>query len=83
MDPTRRVLGQKYNPSRTKTCEGAIGLAGVIGAIYPIASAGGYQLLGRTLSTWQAWAEKHSILNNFDSIEVSDLHIGLLHFILI
>ncbi|GMK58548.1 hypothetical protein CspeluHIS016_0505800 [Cutaneotrichosporon spelunceum] len=69
MDPTRRVLGQKYNPSRTKTCEGAIGLAGVIGAIYPIASAGGYQLLGRTLSTWQAWAEKHSILDNFDSIE--------------
>lgn len=69
LDPTKRVLGQKYNPSRTKTCEGAVGLAGVIGAIYPIASAGGYQLLGRTLSTWQAWAEKHSILNNFDLLE--------------
>jgi allophanate hydrolase subunit 1 len=37
--------------------------------IYPIASAGGYQLLGRTLSTWQAWAENHSIVDNFDQIE--------------
>jgi biotin carboxyl carrier protein len=49
-----------------------VGLAGVIGAIYPIASAGGYQLLGRTLSTWQAYAEdprNHSILRNFDQIE--------------
>lgn len=37
--------------------------------IYPIASAGGYQLLGRTLSTWKAWAENHSIVDNFDQIE--------------
>lgn len=69
LDPTRRILGQKYNPSRTKTPEGAIGLAGVIGAIYPIASAGGYQLLGRTLSTWQPWSESHSLLTNFDSVQ--------------
>jgi allophanate hydrolase subunit 1 len=31
-DPRKRVLAQKYNPSRTKTCEGAVGLAGVIGS---------------------------------------------------
>lgn len=72
LDPTKRILGQKYNPSRTKTPEGAIGLAGVIGAIYPIASAGGYQLLGRTLSTWQPYptaGQDHSILTNFDQLE--------------
>lgn len=37
--------------------------------IYPIASAGGYQLLGRSLSTWQAWGKEHSLLNNFDQVE--------------
>ncbi|WVQ77236.1 urea carboxylase [Cryptococcus sp. DSM 104548] len=74
LDPRLRLVGQKYNPSRTKTPEGAIGLAGVIGAIYPIASAGGYQLLGRTLTPWNAWAredegESKTLLSNFDQIE--------------
>ncbi|OWZ26724.1 urea carboxylase [Cryptococcus neoformans Tu259-1] len=69
LDPRHRLVAQKYNPSRTRTPEGAVGLAGVIGAIYPIESAGGYQLLGRTLTPWNAWAEKKCLLNNFDQIE--------------
>ncbi|KAL7419000.1 hypothetical protein Q5752_006684 [Cryptotrichosporon argae] len=69
LDPRRRLVAQKYNPTRTRTPEGAIGLAGVIGSIYPIASAGGYQLLGRTISTWQAWATQHFLVDNFDQLE--------------
>ncbi|KIR97121.1 urea carboxylase [Cryptococcus deuterogattii 2001/935-1] len=69
LDPRHRLVAQKYNPSRTRTPEGAVGLAGVIGAIYPIESAGGYQLLGRTLTPWNAWAEKKCLVDNFDQIE--------------
>ncbi|KIR50865.1 urea carboxylase [Cryptococcus gattii Ru294] len=69
LDPRHRLVAQKYNPPRTRTPEGAVGLAGVIGAIYPIESAGGYQLLGRTLTPWNAWAEKKCLLDNFDQIE--------------
>ena len=39
----------KYNPTRTWTAEGAVGLGGPCYAIYPVESAGGYQLFGRTL----------------------------------
>ncbi|WVQ81675.1 urea carboxylase [Cryptococcus sp. DSM 104549] len=71
LDPRHRLVAQKYNPSRTRTPEGAIGLAGVIGSIYPIESAGGYQLLGRTLTPWNAWTtdERKCLLENFDQIE--------------
>ncbi|KAI1787216.1 allophanate hydrolase subunit 2-domain-containing protein, partial [Ganoderma leucocontextum] len=57
IDPRCRLVGQKMNPSRTFTPRGAIGMAGVVGAIYPIESPGGYQLFGRTLSPWQTWGK--------------------------
>ena len=37
--------------------QGAIGIAGVVAAIYPIESPGGYQLYGRTLPPWQTWGK--------------------------
>ncbi|ESK90672.1 urea carboxylase [Moniliophthora roreri MCA 2997] len=55
VDPRCRLVGQKMNPSRTYTPRGAIGIAGVVAAIYPVESPGGYQLYGRTLPTWQTW----------------------------
>ncbi|KAK7030457.1 hypothetical protein VNI00_014042 [Paramarasmius palmivorus] len=55
VDPRCRLVGQKMNPSRTYTPRGAIGIAGVVAAIYPVESPGGYQLFGRTLPTWQTW----------------------------
>ncbi|TCD67501.1 hypothetical protein EIP91_012306 [Steccherinum ochraceum] len=55
IDPRARLVGQKMNPSRTFTPSGAVGIAGVVAAIYPVESPGGYQLFGRTLPTWQAW----------------------------
>jgi len=37
--------------------QGAIGIAGVVAAIYPIESPGGYQLYGRTLPGWNTWCQ--------------------------
>ncbi|KAA1476448.1 urea carboxylase [Dentipellis sp. KUC8613] len=55
IDPRSRLVGQKMNPSRTYTPRGAIGIAGLVAAIYPVESPGGYQLFGRTLPAWQTW----------------------------
>ena len=49
MDPRYIVSVPKYNPTRTWTAEGTLGLGGPCFAIYPVESPGGYQLLGRTL----------------------------------
>jgi allophanate hydrolase subunit 1 len=49
LDPRHAVVAPKYNPTRTWTPEGALGLGGPCWAIYPVESAGGYQLIGRTL----------------------------------
>jgi urea carboxylase len=49
LDPRDAVFVPKYNPTRTWTPEGALGLGGPCFAIYPVESAGGYQLVGRTL----------------------------------
>ncbi|KAI0759541.1 urea carboxylase [Trametes elegans] len=57
IDPRCRLVGQKMNPSRTFTPRGAIGIAGVVAAIYPIVSPGGYQLYARTLPPWQTWGK--------------------------
>ncbi|KAJ7476415.1 allophanate hydrolase subunit 2-domain-containing protein [Mycena galericulata] len=57
IDPRCRLVAQKMNPSRTYTPRGAVGIAGVVAAIYPIVSPGGYQLYGRTLPAWQEWGK--------------------------
>lgn len=49
LDPRHAVFVPKYNPTRTWTPEGALGIGGPCWAIYPVESAGGYQLVGRTL----------------------------------
>lgn len=48
MDPDYRLRAPKYNPARTWTPVGSIGLGGSCTSIYSIESPGGYQLLGRT-----------------------------------
>ncbi|NKX51193.1 carboxyltransferase domain-containing protein, partial [Arthrobacter deserti] len=52
LDPRRVLFAPKYNPTRTWTAEGAIGLGGPCYSIYPVESPGGYQLLGRTLPVY-------------------------------
>ena len=49
LDPRYAVFAPKYNPTRTWTAEGTVGLGGPCVAIYPVDSPGGYQLFGRTL----------------------------------
>lgn len=54
LDPRYAVVIPKYNPTRPWTPEGAVGIAGPCLAIYPVASPGGYQLIGRTIPIYDA-----------------------------
>ncbi|KAF9491325.1 AHS2-domain-containing protein [Pleurotus eryngii] len=83
IDPRCRLVGQKMNPSRTYTPRGAIGIAGVVAAIYPVESPGGYQLYGRTLPAWQTWgrgrhfsSEEPWLLRPFDKVRFKVVDVG-------
>jgi hypothetical protein len=52
IDPRHVVVVPKYNPTRTWTPEGAVGIGGPCFAIYPVESPGGYQLFGRSLPVY-------------------------------
>jgi urea carboxylase len=52
VDPRHRLLSSKYNPARTFTAEGTVGIGGMYMCIYGMDSPGGYQLIGRTLPIW-------------------------------
>ena len=52
IDPRHRLLSSKYNPARTFTAEGTVGIGGMYMCIYGMDSPGGYQLVGRTLPIW-------------------------------
>ena len=52
VDPRHRLLTSKYNPARTYTAEGTVGIGGIYMCIYGMDSPGGYQLVGRTLPIW-------------------------------
>jgi urea carboxylase len=52
VDPRYTVVVPKYNPTRTWTAEGTVGLGGPCYAIYPVESPGGYQIFGRTLPVY-------------------------------
>ena len=70
-----RLVVPKYNPARTTTPEGAVGLGGAYMCIYPMDSPGGYQLIGRTLPIWNTFGRvgpftpaKPWLLRNFDQV---------------
>lgn len=48
LDPRSMITCPKYNPPRTWTPQGTVGMGGSASAIYPVATPGGYQLFGRT-----------------------------------
>lgn len=52
VDPRHRLVTSKYNPARTYTPEGAVGIGGAYMCIYGMDSPGGYQLCGKTLPIW-------------------------------
>lgn len=75
LDPRRRLIVPKYNPTRTWTPEGAVGIGGAYLCIYPMESPGGYQLFGRTLPIWNTaqstpdFQEAPWLLRFFDRIQ--------------
>ncbi|KAH6896755.1 hypothetical protein B0T10DRAFT_506149 [Thelonectria olida] len=54
LDPRHRLFGTKYNPSRSFTPRGAVGIGGQYMCIYATDSPGGYQLVGRTVDIWDS-----------------------------
>lgn len=74
LDPRYRLCAPKYNPARTYTPEGAVGIGGACICIYPMESPGGYQLVGRTLPIWNTaqrgpcFKESPWLLRNFDRV---------------
>lgn len=48
LDPRSRITAPKYNPPRTFTPQGTVGIGGASTAIYPVATPGGYQIFART-----------------------------------
>ena len=48
LDPRCRLTAPKYNPPRTWTYKGTIGVGGSLCSIYPDETPGGYQMIART-----------------------------------
>jgi urea carboxylase len=47
LDPRCVLTAPKYNPPRTWTPQGTVGMGGASTAIYPVATPGGYQIFAR------------------------------------
>lgn len=76
LDPRHRLVTTKYNPARTWTPENAVGIGGAYMGIYGMEGPGGYQLVGRTIQTWnpkrvtKSFTEgKPWLLDFFDQIQ--------------
>lgn len=63
VDPRHRLLTSKYNPARTYTAEGTVGIGGVYMCVYGMDSPGGYQLVGRTLPIWNKFLKNETFIN--------------------
>lgn len=88
VDPRHRLLSSKYNPARTFTAEGTVGIGGMYMCIYGMDSPGGYQLVGRTLPIWNKFlknpqfaANEPWLLHFFDQVRfypVSEAELDVL-----
>jgi len=63
MDPRCALIVPKYNPPRTWTPEGAVGIGGPCVFTYTTPTGGGYQLFGRTIPTFQ-FSQKHPLFKD-------------------
>ncbi|MFL2519246.1 MAG: urea carboxylase [Candidatus Azotimanducaceae bacterium] len=73
LDPTHRLVTTKYNPARTWTAEGSVGIGGSYMCIYGMEGPGGYQFVGRTIPVWRNKGFAHLgdepwLLRNYDQI---------------
>lgn len=64
LDPRYALVAPKYNPTRPWTPSEAVGIGGPCIAIYPVASGGGYQLLGRTLPVYDPQRRNAAFADN-------------------
>ena len=64
IDPRHRLFSSKYNPARTFTSEGTVGIGGMYMCIYGMDSPGGYQLIGRTLPIWNKFVKNNQFSIN-------------------
>lgn len=64
IDPRHRLLSSKYNPARSYTAEGTVGIGGMYMCIYGMDSPGGYQLVGRTLPIWNTFLKNQQFKNS-------------------
>jgi urea carboxylase len=62
VDPRHRLMTSKYNPARTYTAEGTVGIGGVYMCIYGMDSPGGYQLVGRSLPIWNQFLKNEAFV---------------------
>ncbi len=73
LNPMHRLVTTKYNPARTWTAEGSVGIGGSYMCIYGMEGPGGYQFVGRTIPVWRNHGFGHLgdeswLLRNFDQI---------------
>jgi len=52
LDPRHAITAPRYNPTRSWTAAGTVGIGGPCVAIYPVESVGSYQLFGRTVPVY-------------------------------
>jgi len=83
LDPGDRLLGTKYNPTRSSTPRGAVGIGGQYLCVYAAEGGpGGYQLVGRTVRSWDeptAWtldepSAAPCMFRILDQIEFYEVH---------
>ena len=78
LDPAHRLVTTKYNPARTWTAEGSVGIGGSYMCIYGMEGPGGYQFVGRTIPVWRnvgfgPLGEQNWLLRNYDQIRYTEV----------
>ena len=78
VDPSHRLVTTKYNPARTWTAEGSVGIGGSYMCIYGMEGPGGYQFVGRTIPVWRNQGfgdlgDECWLLRNFDQIRYQEV----------
>ena len=78
INPSHRLVTTKYNPARTWTAEGSVGIGGSYMCIYGMEGPGGYQFVGRTIPVWRNQGfgdlgDECWLLRNFDQIRYREV----------
>ena len=78
LNPAHRLVTTKYNPARTWTAEGSVGIGGSYMCIYGMEGPGGYQFVGRTIPVWRNQGfgdlgDESWLLRNFDQIRYQEV----------